>query len=448
MPQTAGSHHNDESNFGKFLLKEYDNIAAAHFNTVDTIATFFKHYLLIVSLPLPLFAVVFMLANNGAMSGVPALMKLAVAGMASVIALVGLCVMGYIVNLRFDAILYARTVNGIRGYFSHRSGLQVEDERHFRVLPRSIHIPSYFELRYFLFVVLTFALLDCAYMLAGCLWYADPVHHGWSGCLWVVLVVFVFGILHVCLYLYLACHRETGYLPSDIRPRIIGVDIDGVLNLQRRHFCNALQRICNKSVAPEDIVSIPVHKCAPLNVTKEEEHEVFNDPHYWKTMPPMDDAADVIRCLRNAFGYRIHIFTHRPWPDPTSFSPTKSKSLSDAWLDVDPDWQEPPIAIRKLTEEWLESCGIKHNELIVEHENTCETDSEILRLNRFAQARLTPLPIFIEDDLSKARKLANTCEIVFLINQPYNQAEDDAIPFNIVRVNGWKEIHRYFCEFL
>ena len=40
--------------YEKFLLKEYDNIAQAHYNTVDTISTFFKHYLLIVSLPLPI----------------------------------------------------------------------------------------------------------------------------------------------------------------------------------------------------------------------------------------------------------------------------------------------------------------------------------------------------------------------------------------------------------
>jgi hypothetical protein len=37
--------------FEKFLLSEYEHIAHAHFNTVDSLANFFKHYIAIVSVP-------------------------------------------------------------------------------------------------------------------------------------------------------------------------------------------------------------------------------------------------------------------------------------------------------------------------------------------------------------------------------------------------------------
>ena len=49
-PKPASGH--GESNFEKFLLSEYSNIAEAHFKTIETISTFFKHYLVIMSIPI------------------------------------------------------------------------------------------------------------------------------------------------------------------------------------------------------------------------------------------------------------------------------------------------------------------------------------------------------------------------------------------------------------
>ena len=48
---------NDKESYDKFLLKEYDNIAQAHFNTKNSLIQFFRYYLLIIALPLPLFVV-------------------------------------------------------------------------------------------------------------------------------------------------------------------------------------------------------------------------------------------------------------------------------------------------------------------------------------------------------------------------------------------------------
>ena len=43
---------NGSKRYERFVRTEYDSIAQAYFNTVNTISTFFKHYLLIVSLPI------------------------------------------------------------------------------------------------------------------------------------------------------------------------------------------------------------------------------------------------------------------------------------------------------------------------------------------------------------------------------------------------------------
>ena len=80
------------------------------------------------------------------------------------IAVVGLLIMAYLVNLRLDALQYARVVNGVRGYFYGRSGLSVQRELGIRALPRSIHRPRLWEFRYFLAVVSAFGILDSIYL--------------------------------------------------------------------------------------------------------------------------------------------------------------------------------------------------------------------------------------------------------------------------------------------
>jgi len=47
------NNHISKKDFNDFLLKEYDNIAQAHFNTKQTLTAFFRYYLLIIALPAP-----------------------------------------------------------------------------------------------------------------------------------------------------------------------------------------------------------------------------------------------------------------------------------------------------------------------------------------------------------------------------------------------------------
>lgn len=115
------------ASFHQFLLAEYNNIAQAHFNTVDSLANFIKHYIVIASIPFAA-AVVFFNVQQLDTEGVLRLINqhpIAAALFFSAVSLIGLLVLGYVINIRLDAILYARTVNGIRKYFFDRSSLDL-----------------------------------------------------------------------------------------------------------------------------------------------------------------------------------------------------------------------------------------------------------------------------------------------------------------------------------
>jgi hypothetical protein len=193
------------TNYEQFLLTEYNNIAQAHFNTVNTISTFFRYYLLIVALPVPM--VVFF--GTSSKDGLALLERLGIGVplLATVIALVGVSVMGYVTSLRFSAILYARTVNGIRDYFASRSEFSPEEEQRYRLLPRATDVPEYLDWWSFGFVVYSFALLDTVYFVGGwSYWYIKSP--SWGACLGLLLGSPIILGLHLFLYRALARMRE------------------------------------------------------------------------------------------------------------------------------------------------------------------------------------------------------------------------------------------------
>ncbi len=447
--------------FEEFLIAEYNNIAQAHFNTVNSISEFFKHYIVIVSLPISA-AVIFLKPAELKASGILEFLKkhpLVHAMLFTCLVLIGLSVLAYIINLRSDAILYARTVNGIRKYFSDSSGLNLEDEIRFRVLPKWTHFPRYTEPYYFLFVVLTFAIVGTVYFVAG--WYFYWWVNSWPIGLNFWLLIGLCPWTHLFLYAWLGRHREREYL----RGHIIGVDIDGVLNDHRQHFVQVLERRTGKKMDARLITRIPVHEIPGGDVTEEDEHAVFNWPSYWVDMPPLTGAAEIVKRLRNLHGYKIWIFTHRGWPQPITYPPGHENECWKAWQKVSwwaipsrwnfvgaaekrlGEWGIPGFIggrpILKITKGWLRGHGFKYNRLIVERGNTNTTDPLILTRNRFLTSQERKIRVFVEDDPIKARKLADICEVVFLIDHPYNQAGSARLPMNVVRVQSWQEIHEF-----
>jgi uncharacterized HAD superfamily protein len=388
---------------------------------------------------------------------------------ASVISVVGYFVMLYVVNLRLDVVLYARAVNGIRKYFYDKGLPDLSYKLRMRVLPQSPTQPSYLEHSYFWPVIATFAFFNSTYLIMSL---TLPTLSNSSGgfslqsihpLVWVAGAAF--GLWHYVSYRLYAHHREHGYL----RSFILGVDIDGVLNLHRTKFAEKLHELTGKSVDPERMTTIPLHDDPSIGVDREDEKRIFNTLDYWTDMPVMPQAKDVLRKLRKQFKLKIHIFTYRPWPtEPVvrgspSFKLWQEKAVEDlgnilphgAKRHLIPHWIYAKIGMLRIrygrkklfldpidvvTRSWLEVNEIVPDKFTLEKGNEDVEDPQGHTRNRFNISRKKNIRFFVEDDADKAAKLSFICDVVFLLDQPYNTWK--TVPTNVVRARSWDDIYK------
>lgn len=151
------------------MLKEYENISQAHFKTNESIAAFFRYYLILMTVPIASLGAVWRFSSNPQSIGIPSQLALIGAFVFTIFACIGFCVMLYIIGQKLDSKLYSRVVNGVRNYFrvqAEKVGDPIED---YLVLPTCKKEPK-FEASYgFLGLIISFALLDSMY-LAGATW--------------------------------------------------------------------------------------------------------------------------------------------------------------------------------------------------------------------------------------------------------------------------------------
>ena len=432
--------------FGDYLLEEYSNISQAHFKTIETITTFFKHYLLIMAIPIT--AVTLFFKQENVNVKIFTMVQPLIPWLFIIISWVGFLVMLYIINLRLDAILYARTINSIRKYFYDKLKIDMSDKVRLRVLPQSPYQPSYHEISYFGPVIFTFTIINTAYFCYG------MSKIGIYPSAWLFLPIpLIYFSLHFFIYLWYAEHREDSYLKS----HIIGIDIDGVLNDHRQHFCVLLEKNTGKKIDKEKIITIPVHECPGLGVTREDEQKVFNDPEYWTRMISIDNAAHVLKKIKNQFKLKIFIFSHRPWPNISTCSKEIRKDYLYLWKQslksfykeargnlkyflFYPHCLSYQAFIKIMTKLWLKKHGFKFDRVNIEKGNENVEDPQGHFKNRFYIARKKKIKFFVEDDLEKAKKLSYICDVVFLLKQPYNCSGE--LPGNVIRVDSWDQIYK------
>ncbi len=126
----------------EFLLKEYERISEAHFNTSNQISLFFRYYLTLMSVPALL-----LLYINKDITTVenifdPLVMfplKPHIGWLCIIISLIGVSLTIFLTKLKFEHILYARTVNGIRNYFHSND----DNLKQYLVLPTNTKKPSF-----------------------------------------------------------------------------------------------------------------------------------------------------------------------------------------------------------------------------------------------------------------------------------------------------------------
>jgi hypothetical protein len=119
--------------FDDFLLKEYENIATAHFESQKQFALFFRYFTLFYSVPF----VVFFYNEDKDLITTRQFGWLLV-----ILSIIGIFFFWYAINLKNEAVLYARTVNGIRYHFYR--GLRRKVQKKLRTLPIDIHKPSFY----------------------------------------------------------------------------------------------------------------------------------------------------------------------------------------------------------------------------------------------------------------------------------------------------------------
>lgn len=475
------------TNFQEYQKLEYERVAEAHFKTIDAISSFFRYYLIVMSLPAT--AVAFFLSRQEDDTQV-VLLKLSpqveatLGGALIVVAAVGLCLMLYVMNLRMDGILYARAVNAIRKYFYDDSCIDLTTKQQLRVLPQTRYQPPYCEPRYFLPVVCTFLFLNIAYFFAGFSLWSHSWIEEYLPSWYSIAAIVLFTVLHFLFYLSYARYREHGYLETNA----IGIDIDGVLNKHREKFCEILKQKTKIDIKPDQIQRMPVRDNKNLGISELDEITVFHDPTYWINMDVMEGAGKYLGKLRNELNLEIRIFSYRPWPVPNKSSVNKSNFDPDAWkhgfrqfrkeTTMWPIWKTftnpegglvslrvfiaslPRLVkewflagsrnvfvllpwvhkIDRITHVWLYKHRLEYDRLIIEkgHANLASPNARFV--NRFNMARRYNLRFFIEDDLEKATKMAHICDVVFLVDHPYNQ-QAYGLPANIRRVTTWDEIY-------
>ncbi|MDO9515889.1 MAG: hypothetical protein Q7J01_07310, partial [Syntrophales bacterium] len=150
-----------------FLLAEYSNISNAHFKSIESISSFFRYYLLIMTVPISVPIIIYKLLGNAyPLESFLSEHQNIVIFISTCIAFIGFGMLSYIINLRMDTILYARAVNSIRKYFyDAENDIDLSIKLRMRTLPQSPLLPRYFEGPYFLPVIWVFYVVNTMYAI-------------------------------------------------------------------------------------------------------------------------------------------------------------------------------------------------------------------------------------------------------------------------------------------
>jgi len=126
--------------FDQFMLQEYNTIASAHFELHNGLRQNFRFYLGLAALPFTVLAIAF--KETASVWTLPDVLTF----LFGITSLIGFLMFLALINIRFDIILYTRTVNGVRAYFSERANeLGARETERFLKLPIDKSKPPYRE---------------------------------------------------------------------------------------------------------------------------------------------------------------------------------------------------------------------------------------------------------------------------------------------------------------
>jgi len=200
------------NDFSDFLLKEYENIAKAYFSAHELTAKWFKFYLLILASP---FSIIVLIYHNTSAEFDLFNLSSTISLLIFVIGILSMFISFIIINSRLDASLYARTVNGVRKYFTDQLKNESSKFKHkvdideYLVLPIDIKKPRFLKYEGDLFIlVIIMTITNALYIAFGITQFFKTYRCA------NILSFFIFSlfvILHALYYLFFSKKKEKTY---------------------------------------------------------------------------------------------------------------------------------------------------------------------------------------------------------------------------------------------
>ena len=149
----------------EFMLKEYESIASAHFDSQAGLRQQFRFYLIIAAVPVTILGLALKERSEKDLEmltffTLPTFMTLVFFA----IGILGFLLLLSMIHTALDATMYARTVNGVRLYFVNRAqGLERGIEQYL-VMPFDKKRPGYVHYRAFFWQVVLISGVNTLYM--------------------------------------------------------------------------------------------------------------------------------------------------------------------------------------------------------------------------------------------------------------------------------------------
>jgi hypothetical protein len=192
-----------------FMTTEYDKISSAYFGLRDQVNEWFKAYLTLIGFPLTVLVAVLKIGEDSPPVTLTTLPDF-VSGLLLLVSFLGFFVTLSIISMRMEMILYARTINRVRGFFADADNTLLP----FLVLPTTDTKPPFYETwRAMFWQVLIIGFMDGIISIFG-------VMNLFKFNVWISLGIgALFLISHWGVYRWMAYRREKLWTISQTPPR-------------------------------------------------------------------------------------------------------------------------------------------------------------------------------------------------------------------------------------
>jgi uncharacterized HAD superfamily protein len=167
---------------------------------------------------------------------------------------------------------------------------------------------------------------------------------------------------------------------QDVWQQRVGMDLDGVIADIAGQLLGFIHRTLGVALSVDELTSEDIETCTP--VSREQLVSFFRDPAFFQGVQPFPNAGRALTALRDS-GCSLHIITDRFWY----------------------------AGLHQHTEEWLREHRLPYDSLDFARKGEKHGFAAKLRLQWF-----------IEDQLSNANLLAQSCRVL-LLDRPYNRQQ-------------------------